>query len=80
MANKKDAGTAPAASSNGKWNVPTGRRTDEWSEALVLIGESQDRGAFTRFFRHFACNKKSRERHNVMLLSEYKDDGFDELN
>ncbi|MGB2419078.1 MAG: sigma-70 family RNA polymerase sigma factor, partial [Luminiphilus sp.] len=54
MANKKDASTAPAANGNGKWNVPTGRRTDEWSEALVLVGESQDRGAFTRFFRHFA--------------------------
>ena len=54
MANKKDASTAPAGNGNGKWNVPTGRRTDEWSEALVLVGESQDRGAFTRFFRHFA--------------------------
>jgi RNA polymerase sigma-70 factor (ECF subfamily) len=54
MAIKKDAGNAPAASGNGKWNVPTGRRTDEWSTALVQIGESQDRGAFTRFFRHFA--------------------------
>ena len=54
MANEKDAGNAQAANGNGKWNVPTGRRTDEWSTALVLIGESQDRGAFTRFFRHFA--------------------------
>ncbi len=31
-----------------------GRRTDEWSESVVLIGETQDRAAFTRFFRHFA--------------------------
>ena len=31
-----------------------GRRTDEWSEYVVLIGETQDRAAFTRFFRHFA--------------------------
>ena len=54
MAIKKDAGNSPTASGNGKWNVPTGRRTDEWSTALVQIGESQDRGAFTRFFRHFA--------------------------
>ena len=54
MGNKIDASNAPAASGKGKWNIPTGRRTDEWSEALVLIGESQDRGAFTRFFRHFA--------------------------
>ena len=36
------------------WTVPTGRRTDEWSECLVHIGKSQDRAAFTRFFRHFA--------------------------
>lgn len=31
-----------------------GRRTDEWSECLVLIASKQDRAAFTRFFRHFA--------------------------
>jgi RNA polymerase sigma factor (sigma-70 family) len=31
-----------------------GRRTDEWSECLVLIATKQDRAAFTRFFRHFA--------------------------
>ena len=54
MAIKKDAGNSPTSSGNGKWNVPTGRRTDEWSTALVQIGESQDRGAFTRFFRHVA--------------------------
>lgn len=35
------------------WTVPSGRRTDEWSECLVLIGIEQDRAAFTRFFRHF---------------------------
>lgn len=33
---------------------PTGRRTDEWSECLVLIASKEDRAAFTRFFRHFA--------------------------
>jgi RNA polymerase sigma-70 factor (ECF subfamily) len=54
MANSKEAGNAPSADSRGKWNIPTGRRTDEWSLALVQIGESQDRGPFTRFFRHFA--------------------------
>jgi RNA polymerase sigma factor (sigma-70 family) len=32
----------------------SGRRTDEWSECLVLIGQNQDRAAFTRLFRHFA--------------------------
>ena len=35
------------------WSVPTGRRTDEWRECLVLVGKSNDRAAFTRFFRHF---------------------------
>lgn len=54
MASKDNAGNSSATNGGGNWNVPTGRRTDEWSEALVLIGESQDRGAFTRFFRHFA--------------------------
>tara|TARA_R110002110_G_scaffold205066_7_gene417199 strand:+ start:349067 stop:349666 length:600 start_codon:yes stop_codon:yes gene_type:complete len=33
---------------------PTGRRTDEWSECIVLIARNQDRAAFTRLFRHFA--------------------------
>jgi len=36
------------------WSVPTGRRTDEWSECLVAIGRQRDRAAFTRLFRHFA--------------------------
>ncbi len=31
-----------------------GRRTDEWSECLVLIASRQDRAAFTRLFRNFA--------------------------
>lgn len=36
------------------WAVPTGRRTDEWSECLVHIADKQDRAAYTRLFRHFA--------------------------
>ena len=39
---------------DGTFKVPTGRRTDEWSECLVLIAEKQDRAAYTRLFRHFA--------------------------
>ncbi|MFT4519945.1 MAG: RNA polymerase sigma factor (sigma-70 family) [Halioglobus sp.] len=31
-----------------------GRRVDEWSECLTLVGKHQDRAAFTRLFRHFA--------------------------
>lgn len=34
--------------------VPTGRRTDEWSECLALIAKNEDRAAFSRLFRHFA--------------------------
>ncbi|MDE0930114.1 MAG: sigma-70 family RNA polymerase sigma factor, partial [Halioglobus sp.] len=33
---------------------PNGKRTDEWSECLTLIGQHEDRAAFTRLFRHFA--------------------------
>mgnify|MGYP000191519104 FL=1 len=33
---------------------PSGKRTDEWSECLTLIGKHEDRAAFTRLFRHFA--------------------------
>ena len=54
MADKQDAGNSVAPAGGSSWSVPIGRRTDEWSEALVLIGETQDRAAFTRFFRHFA--------------------------
>ena len=54
MTEKTNSGGTSPANVSAKWNVPTGRRTDEWSEALVLVGDSQDRAAFTRFFRHFA--------------------------
>jgi RNA polymerase sigma-70 factor (ECF subfamily) len=54
MTEKTNSGDTSPANVSAKWNVPTGRRTDEWSEALVLVGDSQDRAAFTRFFRHFA--------------------------
>ena len=40
--------------SKGYTQDSVGRRTDEWSECLVLIARSEDRAAFTRFFRHFA--------------------------
>jgi RNA polymerase sigma-70 factor (ECF subfamily) len=46
--------THEQAGKSTAWSAPTGRRTDEWSECLVLIGESQDRAAYTRLFRHFA--------------------------
>ena len=35
-------------------SAPAGRRTDEWSECLVLIAGKRDRAAYTRLFRHFA--------------------------
>ena len=43
-----------AAGSTSSLQQYAGRRTDEWSERLVLVGEQQDRAAFTQFFRHFA--------------------------
>lgn len=52
-----DSRPAPAEGGRGRdgaWNVPAGRRTDEWSECLVAIGANGDRAAFTRLFRHFA--------------------------
>ena len=49
----QDNSAAPAGRDAG-WSVPTGRRTDEWSECLVQIGQHSDRAAFTRLFRHFA--------------------------
>jgi RNA polymerase sigma factor (sigma-70 family) len=30
------------------------QRDDEWSQCLIVIGESQDRAAFAQLFRHFA--------------------------
>ncbi len=53
MVEKTTQSAASPAQNSGKWNVPTGRRTDEWSQALVSVGESQDRAAFTRFFQAF---------------------------
>jgi RNA polymerase sigma factor (sigma-70 family) len=32
----------------------TGKRDDEWSQALQLVAQSQDREAFSRLFTHFA--------------------------
>ena len=46
--------SSPPSSVEKPWKAPTGRRTDEWSECLVLIAKKQDRAAFTRLFRHFA--------------------------
>ncbi|MAL95189.1 MAG: RNA polymerase subunit sigma-70 [Haliea sp.] len=47
MEDSREAGTGQAIDASG-------RRVDEWSECLVLIGSNQDRAAFTRLFRHFA--------------------------
>jgi len=49
-----DTGSAPGRNATKPWNVASGRRTDEWSECLVLIAGDADRAAYTRLFRHFA--------------------------
>ena len=46
--------TGSADDSAKPWASISGRRTDEWSECLVLIAEKEDRAAYTRLFRHFA--------------------------
>ena len=46
--------TGASAKSFSASSVPAGRRTDEWSECLVLIAGKRDRAAYTRLFRHFA--------------------------
>jgi RNA polymerase sigma factor (sigma-70 family) len=33
---------------------PDLQRDDEWSQCLIFIGQSQDRAAFARLFKHFA--------------------------
>lgn len=53
MMTDSNAPGKPGTASGG-WSAPQGRRTDEWSECVVQIGKTQDRAAFTRFFRHFA--------------------------
>ncbi len=52
--NHQEGDSSVSPTSVGGVAVPQGRRTDEWSECLVLMAEKQDRAAFTRFFRHFA--------------------------
>jgi hypothetical protein len=74
MTERTDPGTSPVANGSAKWNAPTGRRTDEWSEALVLIGDSQDRAAFTRFFRHFAPLIKAFALSGSSLSATHADD------
>lgn len=54
MMSDSNAPGKSGSASGGGWSVPQGRRTDEWSECVVQIGKTQDRAAFTRFFRHFA--------------------------
>lgn len=39
---------------DGKRPTGTNRRSDEWSECLLLIAKDEDRAAFSRLFRHFA--------------------------
>lgn len=51
---KSEGAVGSVGKQSSAWSVPTGRRTDEWSECLVQIAEHQDRAAYTRLFRHFA--------------------------
>ena len=64
---------------NDSWDAPSGRRTDEWSECLVLIAEKQDRAAYTRLFRHFAPLIKAFALSGSALSSTHADELVQEV-
>ena len=65
-----EKGHSPAAS---------GKRTDEWSECLVLIAKNQDRAAFTRLFRHFAPMMKAFALSGSTLSANHADELVQEV-
>ncbi|MDG2271402.1 MAG: sigma-70 family RNA polymerase sigma factor [Halioglobus sp.] len=56
-----------------------GRRTDEWSECLTLIGQNEDRAAFTRLFRHFAPLMKAFALSGSTLSANHADELVQEV-
>lgn len=68
-----------AVSGKQSWEIPTGRRTDEWSETLVLIAANQDRAAFARFFRHFAPLMKAFALSGSALSASHADELVQEV-
>ena len=58
---------------------PSGKRTDEWSECLTLIGRNEDRAAFTRLFRHFAPLMKAFALSGSTLSANHADELVQEV-
>ena len=56
-----------------------GKRTDEWSECLVLIAQKQDRAAFTRLFRHFAPMMKAFALSGSIMSANHADELVQEV-
>ena len=56
-----------------------GRRVDEWSECLTLIGQNEDRAAFTRLFRHFAPLMKAFAHSGSTMSSNHADELVQEV-
>jgi RNA polymerase sigma-70 factor (ECF subfamily) len=56
-----------------------GKRTDEWSECLTLIGRNEDRAAFTRLFRHFAPLMKAFALSGSTLSANHADELVQEV-
>jgi len=65
--------------SSPAWAGVTGRRSDEWSESLVLVAEKGDRAAFTRLFRHFAPLVKAFALSGSRLSATYADELVQEV-
>jgi RNA polymerase sigma factor (sigma-70 family) len=55
------------------------KRVDEWSECLTLIGENEDRAAFTRLFRHFAPLMKAFAHSGSTMSSNHADELVQEV-
>ena len=56
-----------------------GKRVDEWSECLTLIGQNEDRAAFTRLFRHFAPLMKAFAHSGSTMSSNHADELVQEV-
>ncbi|NND69894.1 MAG: sigma-70 family RNA polymerase sigma factor [Halioglobus sp.] len=54
-------------------------RTDEWSECLTLIAETEDRAAFSRLFRHFAPLMKAYALSGSTLSANHADELVQEV-
>ena len=59
--------------------IVDGKRVDEWSECLTLMGQNEDRAAFTRLFRHFAPLMKAFAHSGSTMSSNHADELVQEV-